>query len=468
METLLIAGRALHLAGTLSLGGGLAFRALVLPGTAPTGLRRLEWLGLAAAVAGLALWLGIQAWSLGEGENVGGMLVLLVERTWFGHVMTARLVLQVVGCVTVRWPWPAAAAGLAAVALQGAIGHGAAMDGFGWLAISGGLHPLAAALWLGGLLPLLLVLRAAPRGEAIRALIGFSRLGMVAVGAVAVTAAAQGSVLLDSLAGAIGTPYGRLAMGKVGGFSVLLVLASVNRWRLGPRFGDAAARRWLYASIAAEIGLGLGVVGLAATMASGLPAMHDEPVWPFALRLSWDAWAEPELRGEIAAGLAGVGLGLALLAVAAARRRWRIAGALAGLLLLRIGLPHLDLLLVPAFPTSYAHSTGGTPESVARGAVLFAARCVACHGAEGRGDGPEAGKQPVPPADLTAAHLLDHPEGDLFWWITHGMIGPDGTPSMPAIGADLSDDDAWALVDYIRSRNPYLGQAPVPMVMHHH
>jgi putative copper export protein/mono/diheme cytochrome c family protein len=466
METLLVAGRALHLAGTLSLGGGLAFRAFVLPGASPAGLRRTEWLGLTAAAVGLAVWLVAQAWTIGAGEDVVGVLALLAGRTWFGHVMLARLVLLALGCLAARWPWPAATAGLAAVAMQGAIGHGAAMDGFGWLAVSGGLHPLAAALWLGGLLPLMLVLRAAPRGEAIRALIGFSRVGMVAVALLAVTAAAQGSVLLGDLAGAIGTPYGRLALAKLAGFIVLLGLAAVNRWSLGPRFADPAARRWLQVSIALEIVFGLGVVGLAATMASGLPAMHDEPVWPFALRPSWDAWLEPELRGEIAAGLAGTVLGIAILAIAALRRRWRIAGALAGLILLWLGLPHLDLLLVPAFPTSYAHSPGATPESVARGAVLFAARCVACHGAEGRGDGPDAANQPVPPADLTAAHLLDHPEGDLFWWITHGMTGPDGTPSMPAIGADLSDDDAWALVDYIRSHNPNTGQPAMPM--HHH
>ena len=32
----------------------------------------------------------------------------------------------------------------------------------------------------------------------------------------------------------------------------------------------------------------------------------------------------------------------------------------------------------------------------------------------------------MPPADLTAEHLFTHSDGELFWWLTHGMEGPDG------------------------------------------
>jgi len=35
---------------------------------------------------------------------------------------------------------------------------------------------------------------------------------------------------------------------------------------------------------------------------------------------------------------------------------------------------------------------------------------------------PQQGLNPTP-ADLTAAHVDDHTEGDLFWWLTHGIAG---------------------------------------------
>jgi mono/diheme cytochrome c family protein len=88
-------------------------------------------------------------------------------------------------------------------------------------------------------------------------------------------------------------------------------------------------------------------------------------------------------------------------------------------------IPHLDLLFVPAYPTSYySSSTNFAVTSIARGAELFPADCAACHGPTGRGDGPAAKTLPVPPADLTASHLWMHSDGELFWWLSHGMEGP--------------------------------------------
>ena len=60
---------------------------------------------------------------------------------------------------------------------------------------------------------------------------------------------------------------------------------------------------------------------------------------------------------------------------------------------------------------------------------------------------------PVPPADLTAGHLWMHSDGELFWWISHGIVTPQGAQAMPGFGGALGDDQVWAAIDFIRARN---------------
>jgi hypothetical protein len=50
------------------------------------------------------------------------------------------------------------------------------------------------------------------------------------------------------------------------------------------------------------------------------------------------------------------------------------------------------------------------------------------------------------PADLTADHVYGHTDGDLFWWITHGI-----DPGMPEFGAALSEKARWSIIDFIRA-----------------
>ena len=59
----------------------------------------------------------------------------------------------------------------------------------------------------------------------------------------------------------------------------------------------------------------------------------------------------------------------------------------------------------------------------------------------------------MPPADLTAAHLWMHSDGELFWWLGHGIEAPEGGLAMPGFAAILTEDDRWHLIDYIRAHN---------------
>lgn len=176
------------------------------------------------------------------------------------------------------------------------------------------------------------------------------------------------------------------------------------------------------------------------------------PHWPFAWRPSLAAWAEPRLQDEIQAGAA---LALAALVLCLAAWRWRrlaLGLVLAAVPLAYLSASRLDLLLVPATPTSFhASPTGFTAQSVVRGQEVYTRHCQGCHGIEGRGDGPEAPRQPVPPADLAADHLWEHPIGDLYWWVSRGMTGPDGRPSMPGFADRLTEADRWAVIDYLHA-----------------
>ncbi len=83
--------------------------------------------------------------------------------------------------------------------------------------------------------------------------------------------------------------------------------------------------------------------------------------------------------------------------------------------------------------------------SVTKGKSIYATRCVVCHGANGAGDGP-AGKSLSPAAaNHTEAYVQNQTDGELFWKISEGR-GP-----MVGWKLILSEEDRWAVVNYIRT-----------------
>ena len=96
-------------------------------------------------------------------------------------------------------------------------------------------------------------------------------------------------------------------------------------------------------------------------------------------------------------------------------------------------------------------------ESVERGALLFAAHCASCHGADGAGGGPLAETLPAPPANFTV-HVPFHPDGVLFAWIRDGIRGT----GMPAWQEQLSEQERWDLVNYLRDRFDPFAAAAAP------
>jgi mono/diheme cytochrome c family protein len=331
------------------------------------------------------------------------------------------------------------------------------------------LHVLAAGAWAGSLLPLFRALGALPPAEALRTAERYSRLGLLGVVVLAGTALAQGWILIGGLPGLLGTDYGRVALLKLVLFLAMLALAAANRFRHAPGLagaGPAAARRRLRLSVALEAATGLLVVLAAGFLANLTPALHEQPLWPFAWRPSLEVLGDPDLGRIAAAGLLGLGGAVLLLVLGLIWRRLLLSSLAAGAVLVIFALPDLRLFLVDAYPTSFYQSpTGFTAQSIARGAALYPSHCAGCHGADGRGDGPAAN---IPPADLTAPHLFAHSDGELFWWLAHGIEAPQGGLAMPGFADQLSEDERWALIDYLRAHNAGLalaatGRWPQPM-----
>jgi putative copper export protein len=109
------------------------------------------------------------------------------------------------------------------------------------LLVSDGVHLLCAGAWLGGLPPLLLIVRAAPPEAGAVAARDFSPLGKLCLYGLVGSAACQGWELLGGFAGLFGTAYGWMALVKAMLFAVLFGFAWINRYRLAPALlGDYA------------------------------------------------------------------------------------------------------------------------------------------------------------------------------------------------------------------------------------
>jgi putative copper export protein len=130
-------------------------------------------------------------------------------------------------------------------------------------------HLALVAFWFGALPPLYLISAREPAELSGTIVQQFSRRAVWLVPALAVAGVAIATVLLPDLR-ALRTPYGALLLVKAAGFSVLMVLAALNKWRFAPalqRGEVVTARRFRY-SLAAEYGLIVIVLCVTAVMTS--------------------------------------------------------------------------------------------------------------------------------------------------------------------------------------------------------
>ena len=444
-------------------------------------LSTLAWWGLLVAFLTGGVWLVILGSQM-SGMPIasvlpGGVLGIVLTQTQFGHAWLIRLGLVVLMglCLVVQrftriWV-PAAIGALASAAFVASLawaGHGAAAEHLPYDALhlpADILHLLATGAWLGGLVPLGMLLSESRRNgssEAVTiaqaATLRFSTLGLTSVATLLVTGIVNTWFLAGTIPALIGTLYGQLLLVKVLLFVVMIVVASRNRRRFIPRLTDvagAAADRLLAVlqlrrNVLTEAGVGVFVLGIVGVIGILPPGLHTEPSWPLPFRLDLGEVA-PRIQTVLYVALFAVAICIAVAAIMASRRHRRsLALSVAGLVVFTVivciaAWPGI----VRAYPTSYYASTQPySAPSVARGAPLFAQNCTPCHGADGRGDGPLAASLPVHPADLTEPHLFAHKVGDIFWWVSNGS----DNHVMPGFASKLTPDQRWDLINFVLAR----------------
>lgn len=244
------------------------------------------------SLAGLVAQTAVMAGSVSEAVRPAS-LSFMVTGTALGMAMAARAGAALLGLVALaalkpgRPLWALTAAiGLAVVASFAWTGHGAATDGGGGLVhlTADVVHAVAAALWLGALaaLTILLLHRTGPDDRALhRALHDFSGLGTLAVVLLVVTGLVNSWFLVGpARVGEMGASlYGQLLIAKLALFVLMLALAAANRFRLTPALGlvlangeeSRQALRRLRFSVVAETLAGALLLAVVAVMGTLAP-----------------------------------------------------------------------------------------------------------------------------------------------------------------------------------------------------
>ena len=438
----LIWTQALILLTEALLLGAFAVRALV----GPFAEGRVTRSALGALALLLPIWLWVQASEMvGSAVGLSGLWLVLSE-TRVGHMALVRAALWLIVAVSPRRV-AGPVAGLA-VAAHGLAGHAAA-SGDIMLLGAAMAHRLVASVWIGGLLPLFLALR---NGDAPAVAQRFTRLGLICVAVLGVTALIQAQSQLGGLPGLFGTFYGWAILAKLAGLCLLVSLALRNRLVLTPRL--VGQPRAMDRSLLCEIGVGLAVLVTASLLTGLPPGAHAQPDWPFAWRISLSALSDPELRAEVRGGLGLVLLAAVLVAAATYQTRLRWGAVVAAWVAVWFAVPHLSLLTLPAVPTQYWEM----PEDAdpGEGARVYAETCIGCHKADRRGIDLAS--------DLAAPHFWEHADGELFWSVSHGIRRPDGGLAMPGFAGRLTEMERWAVIAWLHLSNP----APGARVAGHH
>ena len=101
---------------------------------------------------------------------------------------------------------------------------------------------------------------------------------------------------------------------------------------------------------------------------------------------------------------------------------------------------------IPVEASKTPNPVKSSPDSLARAKKWWALDCEMCHGKVGDGKGETATEMKLVMMDFTKPDTLkDRTDGDLFY------IVKNGHNDMPAEGPRVKTEEAWDLVNYVRS-----------------
>ena len=264
----------------------------------------IAWIGLLLTLLSGAAWFVLVAQSISDQPlasvlSDGGVLRAVLLDTEFGRDWLLRLLLigLLAGLLAAGSRGKPDGRGflklaivLVAAGLAGTLawaGHGIGGAGLGGRVhlAADFVHLIAAAAWVGGLLPLAFMLAAAAGLSltvAHAVSLRFSAYGVVAVSVLLLTGAINTWYLAGSIRALTETDYGHLLLVKIALFLVMLGLATVNRLWLTPALaadpGQGRSRdafRQLRRNVAIEIGAGAIILSIVAVLGVTPPGLSE-------------------------------------------------------------------------------------------------------------------------------------------------------------------------------------------------
>ncbi len=258
-----------------------------LAGLAPA--RRLAGFSLALGVLAMPPWLVVQAGEMTGGASEAWSAGAVLGDAWFvlwqssfGEVWLWQF-LAILAATLLSW-WglagriAAIGAAMTAVLLHGLHGHFWAMaETIDLTVLLAMAHLLAAAIWLGSLPGLALLVWRLPARPGAALCRSFAPLGGGCVLVLLVTILANQADLIGGIDGLLATLYGWVVLTKAACFAVLLLCALANRLAARRALGEAnaeAGRRWLLWGISVETLAAVMLLLAAASLSATEPGMH--------------------------------------------------------------------------------------------------------------------------------------------------------------------------------------------------
>jgi len=110
-------------------------------------------------------------------------------------------------------------------------------------------------------------------------------------------------------------------------------------------------------------------------------------------------------------------------------------------------IPQTSLWEAPPEANKIVNPIAKDKSSNAAGKELYSIYCVACHGENGKGDGPASLSIKTKPADHSCEKIQKQSDGAIFWKLTEGR----SNNVMASYKLILTDKERWMLVNYIRT-----------------
>lgn len=138
--------------------------------------------------------------------------------------------------------------------------------------------------------------------------------------------------------------------------------------------------------------------------------------------------------------------------------------ATSALALLLPAAPHGDRNWpVPEEARKHPNPVKATPQVLAAAKKNYLELCIQCHGESGKGDGTGAMMYTVKPANFTDTHMMQEmTDGEIFYKMS------EGRRPMPGFKNNLSEEQRWQLVHFVRTFSKAAPAKPAKAPAHKH